>query len=184
MWNKVSGNKTAVRFVLLFCLTYGLLYTTNYILTGLIQPGGYYSEWLHNHLDYVTRFRIFLLSSTAFVAELFSHDIYLKGDILFVKGGHNIRMIYSCLGINILCLWWAFVITIPMQLKSKLLYFITGTICLIVLNITRLSLLTMSPDDFLFGQLVVDHHTIYNWVVYGLILLVMKQVIDNKVVLR
>ncbi|MCB0696360.1 MAG: hypothetical protein KDC07_03285 [Chitinophagaceae bacterium] len=171
-------NKTAVRYVLLFFISYGLLYITNYILTGLLQPGGYYSEWLANNLDYVTAFRTLLLTSTANVVELFDYYTCLRGNILFVEGGHNIRMVYSCIGINILCMWWAFVIAMPMKMKTKTVYLLAGTMCLIALNIIRLSMLTMSPNDYSYGELIIDHHTIYNWVVYGLILIVMKRVID------
>ncbi|MCB0699745.1 MAG: archaeosortase/exosortase family protein [Chitinophagales bacterium] len=171
-------NKTAVRYVLLFFISYGLLYITNYILTGLLQPGGYYSEWLANNLDYVTVFRTFLLRSTSSVIEILGYETYLQGNVLYTKGGHSIRMVYSCIGINILCMWWAFVIALPMKLLRKLLHFIFGTVCLIGLNISRLSMLTMSPDDYSLGELVLDHHTIYNCLVYGVILITMKRVID------
>lgn len=168
------------RFVLLFAMAYVILYLINYVLTGLIQPGGYYSEWLDHNLDYVTGFRTFLLSSTATITEFFGHDTYLRGNTLFVKGGHNIRMVYSCMGINMLCMWWAFMVALPMKLKKRLVYAVVGTLTLIALNITRLSMLTMSPDNSSFGDLAIDHHTLYNWLVYGVILIVMKRMIDKK----
>lgn len=93
-------------------------------------------------------------------------------------------MVYSCMGINILCMWWAFIIAIPMKLKKKFVHFLLGTFCLIALNIMRLSMLTMSPDDYSFGELIVDHHTIYNWIVYGLILLTIKRIIDKKLAIK
>ncbi len=171
------------RFVLLFIAGYGVLYMVNYALTGMLQPGGYYSVWMDDNLDYVTGFRAFLLHSTATVAEYFGHTTFLKDNVLHVKGGHNIRIVYSCIGFNILCVWWAFVVSLPMQIKKKVLHFTLGTICLVALNITRLSMLAMSSRDYSFGQLVVDHHTIYNWVVYSVILIVMKRLIDNRVML-
>ncbi len=179
MGNRTS-NKTAVRFVLLFLLAYGFLYTINYALTGILQPGGVYSLWLDDHLDYITAFRAFLLSCTATTIDFFGYDTFLKGDTLFVKDGHSIRIIYSCIGINILCVWWAFVIALPIHIKRKAFHFIVGTIGLIALNITRLCMLTMSSKDHSLGQLVVDHHTIYNCVVYGLILIAIQQVIDRQ----
>lgn len=168
------------KFVLLFIAAYIGLYSTNYILTGIIQPGGYYNEWLATHFDYIAAFRTFLLGATAKVVKLMNYDTYLTDNILYVKGGHNIRMVYSCMGVNILCLWWAFIITLAISIKEKAFYFFAGTFCLILLNIIRLSLLTISPKDISFGQLMIDHHDLYNWVVYGLIFLVMKQIIDRE----
>lgn len=181
MQNRVMNNKAAVRFVLLLLSIYCCLYSANYMLTGLMQPAGYYSHWVAKHFDYVTAFRTFLLSSTSYIAELFGHDTYLKENILYVKGGHNIRMVYSCMGINILCFWWAFVIALQMPTKQKLLHFIIGTMVLIILNVTRLSLLTVSPKHISLDQLMIDHHDLYNGVVYGVILIVIKRIVDKKI---
>lgn len=179
MFNTMKFNK---QFLLVFVISYGILYTINYISTGLLQPEGYYSAWLHQNLDYVRSYRTFLLTGTALVTELFGHNTFLRGDILFVKDGHNIRMAYSCMGINILCLWWAFTIAVPMSVKKKLFHFMLGTACLIILNITRLSLLTMSPKDVSLGQMIIDHHDLYNCIVYGLILIAMKHIVDKRVI--
>lgn len=171
----------AVRFIVLFLLSYFLLYMVNYTLTGLLQPGGYYLKWLDDNLDYVTGFRTFLLSTTSYIMEWRGYETFLGSNILWVKGGHNIRMVYSCMGINVLCLWWAFLISYPMSIKRKLKNFVLGTVGLILLNITRLSLLTISPADYSFREWSVDHHTLYNVIAYGVIMLGIKRVMDKKV---
>lgn len=171
----------AVRLVLLFLFSYCALYSVNYVLTGLIQPGGYYNYWFANNLDYISTLRFFLLNSTSFILHLFGFETSLDGNILWVNGGRNIRMVYSCIGINMLCIWWAFVIVAPMRAKSRVVYFILGTMCLIVLNIFRLIMLTTSTGDYSFGEFALEHHTIYNCVVYGIILIAIKRVIDKKI---
>ena len=173
-----SNSLRKYKFPLIFVVAYGILYVINYLLTGLMQPGGYYVEWLDNYLDYVSVFRSFLLNSTSVVISWFGYESKVDGNILWVKGGHNIRMVYSCIGINILCMWLAFCMALPVRLNKKLLYLITGMMSLIALNILRLSMLTMSPANYSFGSLALDHHTIYNWVAYGLIFLAMKRMID------
>lgn len=179
-----ENNWSALKFVLVIILLYGLLYSLNYILTGLIQPGGYYSEWLATNFDYITAFRNFLLGTTGVIVETLGYDINQQGNVLYVKGGQSIRMVYSCIGINILCMWWAFIIAVPMKSLRKLFRFILGTICLVTLNIARLSMLTISYNDYSLGELALDHHTIYNWVVYGLILITMKRVIDKRIIVN
>lgn len=171
------NHKTAVRFVLLFFTVFAALYMLNYSLTGLIQPGGFYSQWIAEHFDYITVFRGFLLRTTGSIIELLGYKIYLKENILYVNGGNNIRMVYSCIGINILCVWWALIIAFPIEKKTRFFYFIIGTICLITINITRLTLLSISTYNYTLGKLAIDHHTIYNWIVYGLILIAIKRVL-------
>lgn len=173
------GSRRAIVFITLFLFLYALLYVTNYALTGLIQPGGYYSEWLNTHFDYVTLFRQFLLKSTAKVIGWFSYETAITGNILWVKGGHNIRMVYSCMGLNLLFVWWAFVIAFPMAIKRKLFLFIAGTASLVSLNIIRLSAITMSPQTFVYKEWAVNHHTLFNGVAYVLIFFAIRQTIKR-----
>lgn len=179
IWNNVKHNKTPVFFVLLFLLVYGLLYTANHVLTGAMQKGGIYSEWLDDNLDYVTVFRTFLLQSTAHISQLFGHDTFLREDTLFVKGGHNIRMIYSCIGMNLLFIWWSFVFAFPMNIYKKLSFFFSGTLALIALNILRLSVITLSPRTLSYKEWVIDHHSLYNCLIYVTICIVIRTLIKK-----
>lgn len=165
---------------MLFIVVYGILYAINYILTGLTVKGGYYWSWLDDNLDYISAFRHFLLKSTGALISLLGYNNYVDGNILWVQGGRNIRMVYSCIGMNILCMWWAFVIAFPMQLKRRVLFFITGSILLVCLNILRLSLLTITHGQISILGFEVDHHTVFNATCYILIFLVIRAVINKE----
>lgn len=170
----------AVRFVLLFFVCYGVLYGANYVLTGMLIPGGYYVSWMDNYTDYISGMRELLLGTTAVLLDWMDFYTVRDGNILWVKGGHNIRMMYTCLGLNILFMWWAFVVAFPRSFKRKVKWLIGGTILLVGINIARLTVLTAAPDDLfsLIGK--VDHHNIFNVVSYGLILMFIKTSIDKS----
>jgi exosortase/archaeosortase family protein len=63
----------------------------------------------------------------------------------------------------------AFVIAYPKQLKSKLIFLFTGLICIQVLNVLRFVLLALFWDKK--SGAILDHHTIFNVVVYIVIAL-------------
>lgn len=175
-----ENNWSALKFVLVIIILYGLLYSLNYILTGLIQPGGYYSEWLATNFDYITAFRNFLLGTTGVIVETLGYDINQQGNVLYVKGGQSIRMVYSCIGINILCIWWAFVAAVPMRWMQKIIHLLLGTLVLVSINLIRLCALTLNINAQLGIKTIVDHHILYNFVVYVLIFVVMKKVVDKQ----
>lgn len=171
----------AIRFVVVFFLVFGLLYAANYVLTGMMIPGGkYYSSLLDDHLNYISGMRVLLLDSTETMLNVMGFYTIQEGNILWVKGGHNIRLMYSCLGLNVLFMWWAFVISFPRVFWQKILWFIGGSLLLIMINIGRLTLLTACPDDMfdLIGK--IDHHNLFNAVSYGLIFIVIKVSIDSS----
>lgn len=170
----------AIRFVLVFCVTYGVLYFLNYAITGLMVPGGYYWAWLDNYVDYISGMRYFLLHTTSQLVTWAGHYNIIDGNILWVQNGHNIRLMNTCLGLNMLFLWWAFVVSFPRSFVQKIKWFVGGSILLIALNITRLTTLTIAPDDLfaLIGK--VDHHNLFNIISYGLIFLFIKISIDNS----
>lgn len=170
-----------VRFVALFFLLFGVLYVVNYVLMGVMIPGGdHYVPWVHNNLNYIEGMRTLLLNSTSAMLNLLGFYNIQEGNILWVKGGHNIRLMYSCLGLNVLFMWWAFVISFPRSFVQKVIWFIGGTILLVIINIGRLTLLTACPDNVfdIIGK--IDHHNLFNIVSYGLILVFMKISIDSS----
>jgi exosortase/archaeosortase family protein len=61
----------------------------------------------------------------------------------------------------------AFVIAYPKKLKRKLIFLITGLICIQVLNVFRFVLLAVLWNKK--SKLILDHHTIFNIIIYIII---------------
>lgn len=181
LWDNVMW-----RFVIGFVLIYAVLYGFNYFWTGLTLPGGIYSSFADEHLDYISAMRKLILHAASILLAVFGydnrvHDIYF----LTIPGVKTIKMVYSCIGLNIICVWWAFVLSFPQKLKGKLINLLAGTGVIIFLNIIRIALVALSPTNGRFLNLPFNHHDVFNVVVYGIIILmVMKsinRITDNPV---
>lgn len=178
MFSKIKNNVPlwfAIRFLILF----GVLYAVNHLLTGMLIPGGYYCKWLDDNLDYVSGLRNLVLHGGELIVNIFGYDTSIAGYRLSVTGYGGVRMVYSCIGINILCFWIAFVITFPNRLKSKLLYGITGLSVITLLNMIRVGILALIRTKPSLRHADIDHHTIFNIVVYLFIFGMMVRMINN-----
>lgn len=175
----LRGNKQ-IMFVATFFLSYGFFYGLNYILTGLLQPGGYYSPILDEYFDYIEAFKDLLLRSTSTVIGVLGYDSMLDGNVLLVYGGTSLRMFFSCMGLNLIFVWWSFVIAFPLGFRKSVMFIVIGTISLVLLNIIRLSALSVADDDSVLYKGIIDHHTLYNWIIYVIIGAVIVLIINRK----
>lgn len=179
MLRRLLKNDTT-RFLILFAVLYGVFYAFNYAYTGLTAPGGSYWPWLDEHLDYISALRSFTLHGASWMLSLFGYDNYVYEIYLRVIGMNTVRMVYSCIGLNIIALWWAFIISFPQPVKRKIVYFISGTVIFILLNMIRVALVAIAPRDPRILNMEVDHHDIFNVIVYGIIILVIFRIINKS----
>jgi len=169
-----------VKFVVRFLLLYGFLYAFNYVYTGLTVEGGSYSPWLDHNLDYITGMRNLILNSASYILTIIGYENYVYGNLLRVTGHNTIRMVYSCIGLNILCMWWAFTLSFPQPLKRKIAYMIGGSVFITLLNIIRIIMVTLAPKDPTIFNIPVDHHDVYNVIVYTIIILFIFRIINKS----
>lgn len=152
-----------VKFILLYCLLYGF----NYAFTGITSPPNYYNPWLDQHLNYLSAFRVFLLSASSSLIDLFGYkSVIYKNSLHIVGGVGGIRLAFVCMGTAVICFWWAFVIAFPQTLINKIKYFILGTLIIVILNILRITFLTiyLANGSHRLGR---NHHAIFNLIAYS-----------------
>lgn len=164
------------KFIVLFCV----LYAANYAATGILSPGGYYNAWLATNLNYVSALRVVLLKGAQVFVCLFGFDGIANTNYLQIKGA-TIRIVYSCIGINVLCFWWAFIISFPQTIKRKLSFFPLGTMLIILLNIVRIGMLAMIHSAPGHKHSNIDHHLLFNIILYTFIFFLLTRFIDNSV---
>ena len=162
--------KYAIKFLLAYCVLY---YGTLGII-GLSAPGGYYSSFIQQYLDYPSPFRSSLLHGTRMILSVFGYKSEVEG-IYFLKGenGHRIQLVYSCLGFGLMSFWTAFVFANKGKAKTKLIWIMTGIAALWVINVIRLSLLLIADNKNWPVPFGMDHHTLYTMVAYVMILVMM-----------
>jgi len=156
-----------IRFVIVFVVLFLLFYYFNIFFFGITSPGNHYSAFLANHLNYISWLRHFLLMSSAGLLNLFGPGaVYNEYDLL-VAGHGTIQLVYSCLGLGVMSFFAAFVLAYPKKLKSKWLFLVGGIVGIELLNILRFVLLAIFWDKK--GTHVIDHHTIFNILIYLII---------------
>ncbi|HTD40184.1 MAG TPA: hypothetical protein VK671_06150, partial [Mucilaginibacter sp.] len=86
---------------------------------------------------------------------------------LLVAGHGTIDVVYSCLGLGVMSFFTAFVIAYPKKLKIKLIFLVSGLLCIQLLNVIRFVLLALLWDKK--SGMILDHHTIFNITIYLII---------------
>jgi exosortase/archaeosortase family protein len=167
MAKQIFEKGSPLRFLAIFLSLFLLFYYFNIFFFGLTSPGNRYNDFLARHLNYIQALRTFLLAATKTVLSWFGFTSIYNATEILVAGKGRLILIYSCLGLGLMSFFSAFVIAYPKKLGSKLLFLLCGIIVIQALNIARFVLLAIffqQREGF-----ILDHHTIFNLVLYLLI---------------
>ena len=163
----VRANRFIITFLSLFLIFYGF----NTLFIGLVAPGGLYSSFLDQHLNYIVAWREFYIGTTAKILTAMGYKVFTNSTRLIVEHHSGIKLIYTCLGYGVMSFFAAFIIAFPKSLKSKLVFLICGLIGIQALNILRFALLALYWRQYRLRFGYIDHHTIFNICIYLIILI-------------
>ncbi len=100
-----------IRFIIKFLPLFFLFYFFHVFYIGITAPGGYYSPFLDQYLDYTSWLRKTLLHGGNVIARIIGLDTFVEEPYnLTIKGGRSVRMVHSCLGYGVLSFWASLVI--------------------------------------------------------------------------
>ncbi len=164
----------SIRFVIKLILLYLFFYGLSLALIGCTSPAGkFYIPFLAEKLNLVEGYRMFLL----YASEVFSRISGFESQVMLPYhlkvGNSGITLVYSCMGYGLMSLWLALVIAYPSRWKQKILPLIGGLILINLLNILRiggLAILYSEGKTEIFSW--IDHHTLFNTVVYVVMFIV------------
>jgi exosortase/archaeosortase family protein len=168
-----------VLFVLKFAVLFAVLYWVNFAIIALRVPGGYYNEWVAQHLGYADVLRTGLVRASSWVLEMCGFDNRYDATSVHIPGVIKVRVAYVCMGFGLVAFCWAFVIAYPQPLKRKLFYIVAGTLTIITLNIIRIAGLTMIFATKAFRVDHDGHHTAFNIVVYIFLFLLVVRMMNE-----
>ncbi len=175
-WNSGSPYARIVQFIGKTCIFYFILNYFFIVYTGFTIPGGtFYSPFLLEHADFVSPFRQFLLWGGAQFASLLGYPSGYTDYTMFVRGGSAVRMVYSCLGFNLMAAYAALVLAWPATWKYRAVSLVTGLVTIILLNMVRLgglAVLYTNGHHSLFNY--IDHHDLFNIIVIAIIFLFLR----------
>ena len=166
-------------FLAKFFGLFAVLYYGTYAFIGLSTEGELYIPWL-KYVDYISWYRTFLLKSAEhFLGVLGKYAFVEDRFYLNINGRLRIQLIYECLGIGMNSFWIAFVVADTFStIKKKVGWGLAGVLVITLLNIVRIVLLSFALYNKWPLLAKIEHHTLYNYVVY--IVIVMLVLVFKK----
>jgi len=156
-----------LKFMLIFAVLFPAFYYFNIFYFGITAPGNHYSQFIADHLNYISWLRWLLLKSSAQILTWLGFTVITNQYELLVAGRGVFVLVYSCLGLGVISFFAAFVLAYPVKLKAKITFLIGGILGVEILNVIRFVLLSLfwSRNE----NKIIDHHTIFNIIVYIII---------------
>ncbi len=176
--------KQFLSFVFKFLLFFFLFYYGTEAVIALSAKEGQYSKFVADYLDYVSMIKRSLIWGTRLLLSFFDIDTYqLDPFIVRIKDGVGVRIAHGCVGYGVYSFWLAYVLANSWTVKLKVKLVIIGLFILWLINVFRISLLLQTMQHNQSMPLGLDHHTWFNIISYGLILLFLF-LSENRIVQR
>ena len=140
---------------------------------GLEGIGGTFdSAYYRAHIHLIENYRQFLLWCNQAFYALWHVPTNRFGEVVQIVGGYmGIRLNNGCLGLGVLSIWIAFVLSYPLPRNKRIAAFFFGSILLILINIARLLILLYIYSHNIGANYPwIDQHFVFNVVSYGFIL--------------
>ncbi|HWZ35376.1 MAG TPA: archaeosortase/exosortase family protein [Mucilaginibacter sp.] len=162
-----ARQNSPIRFAILFIVLFLGFYYFNIGFFSITSHGRHYVPFFAEHLNYIKALRDLLIWCSAAILKCFGFVVLTNDYSLLVAGKGMITLVYSCLGLGVMSFFSAFVIAYPKPPKAKIIFLVAGLLIIQLLNIARFTFLTVFWDKQ--NQQIVDHHTIFNALIYILI---------------
>jgi exosortase/archaeosortase family protein len=136
----------------------------------LSAPGGHYSAFVHDYLNYIEWFRFGLLHSSKIILTFLGYNVFVENMyVIRMYDGLGVRIVYSCIGFGIMSFWTAFIFANSGSWVKKVKWILGGLLLIWCLNITRICLLLVAINKKWKTVFYLDHHTIFNVATYSAI---------------
>ena len=156
------------RFLFVFISLYLLLSRFNWAFEGIVTPKNLYIPFVDHYLNYMRWLSSMLLAVSSWILELMGFQTFVFENWIRVAGRGGIVLAYPCLGFQIMSFFTAFVIAFPKPRKSRLRFLIGGLLAFQILNIIRFILLSLYWKG---SSYVLDHHDLFNLVIYIILMI-------------
>lgn len=163
-------NKIQIRFFVILIVGYLVFSYFFKFWIGLCAPGGIYWAFANEHLNFIRTYRHFLIGGTGIICDIFGLKYIYNDTAIRIVGHGGIKIVYSCLGYGIISILMALAIAVPYQkIPQRIVYLLFGFLCFSFLNMMRLFIVSFYAHQA--RDLQIDHHLIFNFICYLLIIL-------------
>lgn len=141
-------------------------------MIGIAAPGGWYSPFVHQYLDYVSWLKMSLIYATGFILSFFHVSTVIEpGFLIRFTGGVGVIIAMDCVGYGVYSFWIAFVVANKGKIAKKFFWIIFGLLGLWLINVVRITLFLTALNKGWPMPLGLNHHTWFNIFAYLLIFL-------------
>ncbi len=139
---------------------------------GIAAPGGLYSAFVAQWLDYVSWIKQSIMAGTGWLVGLFGYNtVKESGFLIRIIGKRGVIIAMSCVGYGVYSFWAAYVIANAGSAIKKAVWVIGGLLSLWLINVVRISMFLVAINQNKTMPLGIDHHTWFTIVAYGFIFL-------------
>ena len=165
-------DKKFLWFIAKFLGLFGLFYYGTIAMIGLAAPGGSYSPFIAQYLDYVSWIKDSLMAGTGWLVGLFGYDTVREpGFLVRIVGKRGVVIAMSCVGYGVYSFWAAYVLANAGSAGRKAAWVVGGVLLLWGINVGRISMFLVAINNNNTMPLGIDHHTWFTIVAYAFIFL-------------
>ncbi|AUS05769.1 exosortase family protein XrtF [Pseudotamlana carrageenivorans] len=159
-------NKAVIRFIITFLVVYITLSVIYSFYLKLSDGSVFYPDYL-THL--VGLQCVELLEFFGFSSEVVKHpnEPSLK---LIVNGQYLARIVEGCNAFSVIILFASFIIAFSTRLKPTLIYVLTGSVFIYIVNLFRITILGIGMFHYPKYEEVL-HNIIFPGIIYGMVFL-------------
>jgi exosortase/archaeosortase family protein len=181
MFAEIRSNQ-GLRFGITFLVLFLLFYYFNLFFIGITGEGGmFYSAFLDRNLNYIRWLRLALLYICSGLLELFGYETIIYPTRLKLVGGVSVGLVYTCLAYGVMSFYAAFVIAWPKPFRDKWKMLLGGLMVINILNVLRICAVLLVYSYYSRkGGIDIDHHVIFNIIVYVIIIAMIYRWINKK----
>jgi exosortase/archaeosortase family protein len=165
------------RYFIKFILIFGGLYALNIFWVGITTPGGIYSAFIANNLNYPVWLRNLVIAGSRGIVWLFGFSTEISsttdsGDSIVLLTGQKVIIGWVCYGLQIMSFWFAFCISHlgKTNRKSTLIWTFSGLLIIWMINCLRISMLLLSLAKGWHLNNHIDNHDVFTYSAYVAIL--------------
>jgi exosortase/archaeosortase family protein len=164
----------SVKFILRMAGLYLLFRLINSLWIGLIVPGGLYSAFVEQYLNYIALIKVSVLQTASLMANLFGVSSHLLStSTIKIEGASRLYMAWACCGLELMSFWAAFALADTTPLRTKLGWCLGGLFSIWLINCIRVSLIMIAIKNNWKNIQMMTHHDTFNIAAYALIVLMM-----------
>lgn len=158
--------KSVIQFMLTFLSVYIVLAVAYKLYLNASDGSIYYPDYFTNTVALQTKD---VLNTMGYKAEVVKHSLEPSMKLL-VRNNYLARIIEGCNAISVIILFISFVIAFSGKLKTTILFLLSGSVIIYVVNVFRIALLAIGIYHYPeYTDLL--HSVVFPAIIYGMVFL-------------